>query len=1440
MAKTPTSYMDLRLSGDAKSDLKLLTEYLAKNVKDINALTKGFQSLGTELKAVNALAAAQNKRGLEAYRSGVQTQARIKADNTSFQGTKPGREASEIAAISSQVDKVNKGYRLREQLEKAHMMNLTSETRLVQGLTTQAEIKSKKELLGLKIGQARLRDDQVAMAAASRLNSLLDQRSMKLKQIAQYNATYNKTTERQQMAEVRRKNQEKLFGDGGAGLFKIQTGLLANYMALNAARQLFSKGFDFSKEFDDSLRNLQAIARLSDNGLQDLKGTLIDVSEQTKFTAVEITNAAVTLAQAGLSIDQIKNSIGAVGLLATATGTDLAKAVDITTSVLGVFNMESGQMASVANTMTEAVNRSKLNIEKLTLGIQYAGNVSAQSGLRFEELTAALGSMANAGIRSGSTLGTGMRQVLISLQKPSKEFRETLARLGLTMQDVDLRSKGLFGVMTTLKEAGFSGADALKSFEIRGASAFKAMAGNLDDFQRLEYSFLNSNAAMAANETQMRSLANQMKKFGGVVNSVLATGFEPFLLMLRDLLGGADGNGGLSGFFQTLRKNEPMIRGVTSAVATLVLAFGGLKVIKLIGGLLFSLIPTVGTTSISFAALSAQWTLAGVTGMRFSMVLGLITAGMRALTLSIPLLGALMVAYMAFNAATKSYSDEAVRLGDTLDIQRAAQEKAQGAVENYRQKIEVVSGKIQELADREEYLSDNTVVLAREVEAVRSQFATMGYSLDTAATSVAGLIGKLRALRTQLAQGYTLKINIANQSIGALQASLGAQGSEAIQNIQGLDLSKAKLSPEQIAIIEGVQQSNLRDPAVLAQGQGKISELLEGVNDKASAAPNPKNKWDFVDKSVAKRQQKVLNDIMTQTSTIVETNQGRSDLEEVRTQNNAAQTDINMSESPAFRVQEETTMGSQNAVRTVSAEFERRQRVSPKEAANFFDEAGAPLREAMITRRDLLEKDPLYQGASGKALVEQLNQSISSLDSLEQGNQEELNKVNTSTTQMQRVTTGRALSSAKKRIGDADNPAQVNIARDASRIAVDADFEVARRQVMIGDEGKTGNDIPLEKRLKLKELDQQRTIALTDLDAQADEKIQALNKAKDSGGGGGGGSDKGQKFDFNLMMDRFKSETSAAELGVKNGNVRPEEGAGAMDKILAQANVELDKRAALIEKSRLNTSRSKTEEAELNQLVSEHGTLLTFIRGQEEAIIKLKEKHGLIQFNLNQSIQQWADKNLNMTNAMESGVSEVLSSMTSGFATLFTDLANGTKTAGAAFKDFAISVVKSLQQVIAKMIAIKIMQTIIGAIGGGGGGDLMGLFNSAMGISAPAAAVGGIVRKAGGGKVEGNLNRDSKLHYLMPGEYVLRKSAVDMMGTDQLNQINAMGNRKAVGGISGIGKKSGTVGTTNVWVVSPEQQPVPGPKDIVAIITDDMSRGGSTKRLIKSISMGNL
>ena len=114
------------------------------------------------------------------------------------------------------------------------------------------------------------------------------------------------------------------------------------------------------------------------------------------------------------------------------------------------------------------------------------------------------------------------------------------------------------------------------------------------------------------------------------------------------------------------------------------------------------------------------------------------------------------------------------------------------------------------------------------------------------------------------------------------------------------------------------------------------------------------------------------------------------------------------------------------------------------------------------------------------------------------------------------------------------------------------------------------------------------------------------------------------------------------------------------------------------------------------------------------------------------------------------------------FATMFTEIGSGAKSAKDAFADFARSVIGSINRIAAQKIAESLFGGLgKGAAGGGGLGGLVSGFFQWAGF-------------AGGGYVRGpgTSTSDSIPARLSAGEYVLRAEAVRRLGVDFLHRLN--------------------------------------------------------------------
>ncbi len=84
--------------------------------------------------------------------------------------------------------------------------------------------------------------------------------------------------------------------------------------------------------------------------------------------------------------------------LAAASGSTLQQSVEAITSVLGAYNLEASRSGDVADVFVGALNRTKLGMDQLQLGISYAANVARDTGPRQSgRARAATGSSARPG-----------------------------------------------------------------------------------------------------------------------------------------------------------------------------------------------------------------------------------------------------------------------------------------------------------------------------------------------------------------------------------------------------------------------------------------------------------------------------------------------------------------------------------------------------------------------------------------------------------------------------------------------------------------------------------------------------------------------------------------------------------------------------------------------------------------------------------------------------------------------------------------------------------------------------------------------------------------------------------------------------------------------------------------------------------------------------------
>lgn len=514
--------------------------------------------------------------------------------------------------------------------------------------------------------------------ALERLQRVWERISMRTSEAIALRRQYEQLPE-QRGARIRATIMETMFGDGGLALGTRMAGAIGIGMGISALFSGVSASLRTISQMEDELAKLQAISGSTDGEMQNLSRSIFEVGNNSRYSTLEIAQGATTIAQAGFAAAETNEVLKNALDLAAASGSTPAESIDLMTSALGAFNLQANESAVVADTITAALNETKLSVEQMRLALQYAGATAKENNISLQELAAISGSLANAGIRSGSTIGTGIRQLLVDLKTPTEDFKRELDSLGLTLADVDVKALGLAEVVRRLTDAGFSAEQAYASFEVRAASSFLAFRNQIDSYDDLALALQQQGAAARAAEEASGSLSAKWTELKNNLLDLVVTLGGPFIDILKTVL--------------------DSVTAVTKTIGFLITGLAG---------------ATEGSNVLAQSLGSAL--LPALLGFSFGGPMGAVIGGVLGFT------SALAQADTTTNEFTESAN------------------KAKQALDSQEQTVISLTEAKNSLIEREEVLSKNTNALEAETLNLMNRFDGLASKIDMTTLSYEGLL----------------------------------------------------------------------------------------------------------------------------------------------------------------------------------------------------------------------------------------------------------------------------------------------------------------------------------------------------------------------------------------------------------------------------------------------------------------------------------------------------------------------------------------------------------------------------------------------------------------------------------------------------------------------------------------------------------------------------
>lgn len=255
----------------------------------------------------------------------------------------------------------------------------------------------------------------------------------------------------------------------------LKTGMAAAAVATTAALAgIGIASLKVAGDFQQSMNKVKAVSGATGKEFQALEDMAKELGSTTQFSASQAAEAMGFLAMAGFDTKEIMQALPGTLDLAAAGAIGLGEAADIASNILSGYGMETKEIGRLNDVLAKTFTSTNVDMMMLGESFKYVAPVAAAAGLQFEEVSAAIGMLGNAGIQ-GSEAGTALRGSIAMLLKPSGEAEKAMKKLGFSATDSAGELRPLNEIIGQLEKSGASTADMMAIFGVEAGPAMMAL-----------------------------------------------------------------------------------------------------------------------------------------------------------------------------------------------------------------------------------------------------------------------------------------------------------------------------------------------------------------------------------------------------------------------------------------------------------------------------------------------------------------------------------------------------------------------------------------------------------------------------------------------------------------------------------------------------------------------------------------------------------------------------------------------------------------------------------------------------------------------------------------------------------------------------------------------------------------------------------------------------
>lgn len=242
------------------------------------------------------------------------------------------------------------------------------------------------------------------------------------------------------------KRTEGAFKSWGMRTAKMIGGILAGGLAFGGAEYVgIQKSLRQVRMLSDKI-DISALKELSD----EIEGTF-GIEQKDTINAFYQAISAGNSEENSRKILKVATALASVGAAAGDT-IDVKGAMDGLTSVVNAFGMSAEEASGAADMMMASIVQGKTSINEMAHSLGSVAPIANSLGIHLIDILAPLDALTAQGMSTDESM-TAIRQIMVSMLKPTADLQSKIEELGYSTGSQMLQSLGLAGTLKTLGES---------------------------------------------------------------------------------------------------------------------------------------------------------------------------------------------------------------------------------------------------------------------------------------------------------------------------------------------------------------------------------------------------------------------------------------------------------------------------------------------------------------------------------------------------------------------------------------------------------------------------------------------------------------------------------------------------------------------------------------------------------------------------------------------------------------------------------------------------------------------------------------------------------------------------------------------------------------------------------------------------------------------------